>query len=159
LIASLYKHVSSACRSGVWLSSGYTLPLDTMSSIRSNKSSILTDIAAKFPLHRLRRTRKDSTASAISSSYIPYEVHRNTMAPAILRDPNVTNKLLEAILESPGGRRSLSRLARTCKAFSEPALNVLWRELDSLLPIIGLFPSKLMRKSRKPGLGLVRCLT
>lgn len=126
-----------------------------MSSIRSNKSSLLTDIAAKFPLRRLRRSRKDSNNSAISSSHIPYEVHRNTMVPAILTDHSATNKLLEAILESPNGRRSLSRLARTCKAFSEPALNVLWRELDSLVPIIGLFPAKLLRKSRKPGLGLV----
>lgn len=78
------------------------------------------------------------------------------MYPIILRDPDTTTKLLEAILESPNGRRSLSRLARTCRALSEPALNILWRELDSIVPIIGLFPSQLLKKSRKPGMGLVR---
>ena len=78
------------------------------------------------------------------------------MAPIILRDPEALQKLLESIYESPGGRRSLSRLARTCRAISEPALNILWRELDSIAPIIGLFPSQILKKNRKPGLGLVR---
>jgi hypothetical protein len=78
------------------------------------------------------------------------------MAPIILHDPEALQKLLEAIYESPGGRRTLSRLARTCSAISEPALNILWRELDSIAPIIGLFPSQILKKNRKPGLGLVR---
>ncbi|KIM47821.1 hypothetical protein M413DRAFT_15927 [Hebeloma cylindrosporum] len=78
------------------------------------------------------------------------------MYPIILRDPDTTTKLLEAIVESPNGRRSLSRLARTCRAFSEPALNILWRELDSIAPVIGLFPGQLLKKSRKPGMGLSR---
>ncbi|KAF9566130.1 hypothetical protein CPC08DRAFT_628791 [Agrocybe pediades] len=78
------------------------------------------------------------------------------MFPIILKDADATNKLLEAILESPNGRRSLSRLARTCRAFSGPALDVLWRDLDSIVPIIGLFPNNLLKKSRKPGLGLSR---
>ncbi|KAJ3825645.1 hypothetical protein F5880DRAFT_1477881 [Lentinula raphanica] len=75
-------------------------------------------------------------------------------SPVILREPEVTQKLLEAILDTPGGKRTVSRLARTCRAISEPALNVLWRELDSLVPIIGLFPSTILKKVRKPGLGL-----
>ncbi|KAK0198938.1 hypothetical protein F5146DRAFT_919984 [Armillaria mellea] len=78
------------------------------------------------------------------------------MAPIILRDPEVTKKLLEAILDTPGGRRSVSRLARTCKAMCEPALNILWRDLDSLIPILGLFPSTLLKKTRRPGLGLAK---
>ncbi|KAI0720026.1 hypothetical protein C8T65DRAFT_706038 [Cerioporus squamosus] len=78
------------------------------------------------------------------------------MFPAILRDADTTQKLLEAILETPGGRRSVSRLARTCKAFKEPALNVLWRDLDSLTPLLGLFPSTLLRRARRPGLGLTK---
>lgn len=77
------------------------------------------------------------------------------MFPLILRDPDATTKLLEAVLESPNGKRSLSRLARTCRALCEPALNILWRDLDSLVPIIGLFPGQLLKKARKPGLGLV----
>ncbi|KAF9527762.1 hypothetical protein CPB83DRAFT_855589 [Crepidotus variabilis] len=73
--------------------------------------------------------------------------------PAIVRDAVALSKLIEAIGETPGGKRSLSRLARTCKAFTEPALDVLWRELDSIVPIVGLFPGHLLKKTRRPGLG------
>jgi len=76
------------------------------------------------------------------------------MLPIILRDPDAAQKLLDTIIDSPAGRRSISRLARTCKAMCEPALNVLWREMDSLLPLIGLFPSNLLKRARRPGLGL-----
>jgi hypothetical protein len=110
-----------------------------------------------------RSSSKDSLKSTKSvksnkkrpSSYHPYSVYEQTMFPLILRDPEATNKLLEAVLESPNGKRSLSRLARTCRALSEPALNILWRDLDSLVPIIGLFPGQLLKKAKKPGLGLV----
>lgn len=78
------------------------------------------------------------------------------MAHPILRNAAVTEYLLETILAQPGGRRMVSRLARTCKALSEPAFDTLWRELDSLVPIIGLFPNSLLKKTRRPGLGLVR---
>jgi hypothetical protein len=111
----------------------------------------------------LRSSSKDSLKLTKSvkpdkkrpSSYHPYSVYEQTMFPLILRDSEATNKLLEAILESPNGKRSLSRLARTCRALSEPALNILWRDLDSLIPIIGLFPGQLLKKAKKPGLGLV----
>ncbi|KAJ7492375.1 hypothetical protein FB451DRAFT_1021280 [Mycena latifolia] len=80
------------------------------------------------------------------------------MAPppaiAILDSAEATQKILEAILDSPNGKRTLSRLARTCRAWLDPALNVLWRDLDSLVPILGLFPPHLLKKARKPGLGL-----
>ncbi|OAX44434.1 hypothetical protein K503DRAFT_678944 [Rhizopogon vinicolor AM-OR11-026] len=78
------------------------------------------------------------------------------MFPSILRDPDAAKKLFETIIDSPNGRRSMSRLARTCRAMCEPALNVLWRELDSLLPLISLFPNNLMKRSRRPGLGLAK---
>ncbi|KAJ6504370.1 hypothetical protein DFH09DRAFT_943958 [Mycena vulgaris] len=80
------------------------------------------------------------------------------MAPppaiAILDSSEATQKILEAILDSPNGRRALSRLARTCRAWLDPALSVLWRELDSLVPVLGLFPTHLLKKARRPGLGL-----
>ena len=108
----------------------------------------------------LRSSSKDSSKSVKPdrrrpSSYLPYSVYEQTMFPLILRDPEATNKLLEAVLEAPNGKRSLSRLARTCRALSEPALNILWRDLDSFVPIIGLFPGQLLKKAKKPGLGLV----
>lgn len=113
-------------------------------------------------LRILRSSSKDSLKSAksskkwSSSSYQPYAVYEQTMAPIILRDPEATVKLLETIIDSPGGRRSLSRLARTCRAFADPVLDVLWRDLDSIVPIVGLFPGHLLKKARKPSMGLVR---
>lgn len=78
------------------------------------------------------------------------------MLATILRDPDAAKKLLDTIAESPSGRRSISRLARTCKAICEPALDVLWKELDSLLPLVGLFPNHLLKRTRRPGLGLAK---
>ncbi|KAJ2919263.1 hypothetical protein MD484_g1180, partial [Candolleomyces efflorescens] len=78
------------------------------------------------------------------------------MITNILQDAETTKKLLEAILESSNGKRSLSRLARVCRALCEPALDVLWRELDSIVPILGLFPPSVLKKARRPGLGFAR---
>ena len=103
----------------------------------------------------LESTKSVKSDKKRSPSYHPYSVYEQTMFPLILRDPEATNKLLEAVLESPNGKRSLSRLARTCRALSGPALNILWRDLDSLVPIIGLFPGQLLKKAKKPGMGLV----
>jgi len=103
----------------------------------------------------LKSTKSAKSDKKRPSSYHPYSIYEQTMFPLILRDPDATTKLLEAVLESPNGKRSLSRLARTCRALCEPALNILWRDLDSLVPIIGLFPGQLLKKARKPGLGLV----
>ena len=38
-------------------------------------------------------------------------------------------------------RRTLLRLALTCKAFIEPALDRLWRSLDSLFPLLKILPA------------------
>ncbi|KAG5647556.1 hypothetical protein DXG03_008909 [Asterophora parasitica] len=78
------------------------------------------------------------------------------MQPIILRDPDASNKLFETIIDAPNGKRMLSRVARTCKALCEPALNVLWKDLDSLIPILWQFPGHLLKKARKPGMGFVK---
>lgn len=105
------------------------------------------------------RSRKSTTSlnstNLRDSYYAPYAVHQQHMAPMILRDADATKKLLECILESQGGRKSLARLARTCKAFKEPALDMLWRDLDSFVPLLTLFPATLMKRARRPALGLV----
>ncbi|KAK7059158.1 proteasome regulatory particle subunit [Paramarasmius palmivorus] len=104
---------------------------------------------------RKKKGKKGKGAKALATpAYESYSVYeQKIISPAILRDPETTKKLLDVILDSPNGRRSVSRLARTCKAFSTPALDVLWRELDSLAPIVALFPSHLLKKARKPVLG------
>ena len=78
--------------------------------------------------------------------------------PTILRDLDVARKLFEAILDTPNGKRSLSRLARTCRAMCEPALDALWKDLDSIVPILGLFPNHVLKKGKRPGLGFVCAL-
>ena len=70
--------------------------------------------------------------------------------PTILRDLDVARKLFEAILDTPNGKRSLSRLARTCRAMCEPALDALWKDLDSIVPILGLFPNHVLKKGKRP---------
>ncbi|KAH9486579.1 26S proteasome non-ATPase regulatory subunit 12 [Psilocybe cubensis] len=118
------------------------------SSIRDGLSIFRT--SSKESIKSIKSTGKNF------SSYYPYTVYEQTMSPLILRDPEAMKKLFEVILDSPNGKRSLSRLARTCKSFSGPALDVLWKELDSIVPIIGLFPGHLLKKTKKPGLGLAK---
>ena len=113
------------------------------------------------PVHRPSHTRRRSPSifkkSAASGSYYhPYTVYETTMSPSVLRDVEATRKLLEIIQDTPNGSRTVARLARTCKGFSEPAVDVLWSELDSFLPLIGLFPGYIMKRARRPNLGLVR---
>ncbi|PCH33905.1 hypothetical protein WOLCODRAFT_61126 [Wolfiporia cocos MD-104 SS10] len=137
--------------------------MSTPPSSLSRHSSFAERISSALPPIRLRSRKSNLSSSSAenqntnrTSSYRPYSVYQQTMYPAILRDPDATNKLLEAILETSGGRRSISRLARTCKAFMEPALNILWRDLDSFSPLIALFPNTLLKRTRRPGLGLAQ---
>ncbi|KAF8123233.1 hypothetical protein EV363DRAFT_1356647 [Boletus edulis] len=44
------------------------------------------------------------------------------------------------------GTRTLASLARTCRAFSSPALDLLWMRLDSLDPLIKLLPTRIWAK-------------
>jgi hypothetical protein len=41
---------------------------------------------------------------------------------------------------APTSKTTVARCARTCKAWKEPALRVIWESLDSLLPLMKLFP-------------------
>ncbi|RDB14801.1 hypothetical protein Hypma_016475 [Hypsizygus marmoreus] len=53
---------------------------------------------------------------------------------------------------------ALARLARTCQAVHEPALNYLWRELRSLMPLVKCMPADLLKvtQGRFPRVELVR---
>ncbi len=76
-------------------------------------------------------------------------------APGLIRNPEVTAKIMESILDGPNGKRTLSRLTRVSKALVEPGLGLLWKELDNLVPLISLFPNHLFKRAKRPGLGLV----
>lgn len=63
------------------------------------------------------------------------------------------SEVLEMILdELTNDKRSMSRLAFTCKAISEPALDRLWALNDSLEPFISLLPKELTLDVRLEGL-------
>lgn len=53
-----------------------------------------------------------------------------------------TLHILEIIVDvfSLLDKKSLSVLARTCRSFHEPALDLLWREQESLLPLLKCLP-------------------
>lgn len=73
----------------------------------------------------------------------------------LLQDPDLLKFVLDYVLETPGGRRSVARIARTCRSLLDPALNSLWRELDSLVPLLALMPGYLFKRPKRPGLGFV----
>jgi hypothetical protein len=39
-----------------------------------------------------------------------------------------------------GKKPTLEALARTCKAFHEPAMDLLWADLDGITPLLGCVP-------------------
>ena len=47
----------------------------------------------------------------------------------------------EDVLERAELRRTLACAARVCQVFREPALNVLWCALDSIVPLLRIIPS------------------
>ena len=59
---------------------------------------------------------------------------------------------------APNSRGSLARCARTCKAWHGPSTRILWHTIDSLLPLMQLFPKDAFSNSsrRDPGLWVRR---
>ncbi|KAI0706151.1 hypothetical protein BC835DRAFT_9218 [Cytidiella melzeri] len=126
---------------------------------RGSLKDYLSSLSMRPKLPSIRSRKSTTSLNSIANSrdnYAPYAVHQQNMAPAILRDADATTRLLECILESQGGKRALARLARTCKALKEPALDKLWKDLDSFVPLVSLFPSSLMRRAKRPAFGLAR---
>ncbi|KAH7906104.1 hypothetical protein BJ138DRAFT_671320 [Hygrophoropsis aurantiaca] len=66
-------------------------------------------------------------------------MHKSSLTPEIMRI--ICSEVLEP--SDPNSRRLFSRLARTCRAFKDPALNALWSYLPSLKPLIQCLPSDL----------------
>ena len=127
--------------------------LNRRGSLKDYLSSL--SMRSKLPSIRSRKSVTSLNSISDDDNYAPYAAHQQNMVPIILRDAEVTKRLLECILESPGGRKVLARLARTCKAFKEPALDMLWRDLDSFVPLASAFPNALMKRAKKPAMGFV----
>jgi hypothetical protein len=46
-------------------------------------------------------------------------------------------------------RATMAALARTCRAFKEPALDVLWEDIEELRPLLLCLPEGLIRREGK----------
>lgn len=70
----------------------------------------------------------------------------HSMAPhPALTTPDIIRELLEQLcrvtaLYPRTRRRNLFSTAQVCKAFATPSLNLLWGEMDSLMPLLRLIP-------------------
>lgn len=58
----------------------------------------------------------------------------------LLRDPKLLSNIFDA-MEFGSTKKHLLWAALTCTMFRDPALNTLWRSLDSLLPLLKVLPS------------------
>jgi hypothetical protein len=132
--------------------------LRTTSTISITSSNSVSASTSLLPVHSQRSFRQRRISSHVSNT-VNYQYQPQRMFPSILRDADATRKLLDIIIAEPSGRRTVARIARTCKALQEPALAALWRDLDSFLPLVALFPAALMKRPRRPGQGLVRSVS
>ena len=56
--------------------------------------------------------------------------------------------LMEDVLPSRAhGSRDIARLARTCKSFMEPALDILWRTQGAVSPLVMCLPFDLWKRT------------
>ena len=68
-------------------------------------------------------------------------------SPEALKNQDILGLIFQHFDHQPGlptvaqNRKNLLSAAKTCKAFLEPALDLLWRVLPSLLPLLLLLPS------------------
>ena len=62
-------------------------------------------------------------------------------------DPYQLNKQLRQGAESTKPRSTLVKLAHTCKAFSDPALRVLWRHLGGISHLLRVLPQYMPARS------------
>ena len=63
---------------------------------------------------------------------------------AVFRNLDIMDTILDAMLVKyipyPSERKHLLQAALTAKNFFDPAMNILWRSLDSILPVLKLIP-------------------
>ena len=71
-------------------------------------------------------------------------------ASILFTSPGALSAVVDAL-----PRQSAVRFARTSHGFLEPGLGAVWRELDSLVPLVALFPAHVFKKAKRPGAGLV----
>ena len=79
-----------------------------------------------------------ATSKALACHEILEEI-LGKLAPGRL--PMHDQQLPEDFVKRRLSQRTLARAALVCRAFEEPALNVLWRVLDDILHLIRILPA------------------
>ncbi|KDQ62058.1 hypothetical protein JAAARDRAFT_29959 [Jaapia argillacea MUCL 33604] len=65
-----------------------------------------------------------------------------------LQVPEILSLIFLQVEQEPGGKKTLAALARTCHAFHDPALDVLWYEQQDFSTLLKCMPSDLWNESR-----------
>ena len=99
-------------------------------------SEVLQDITCCPNCHAAKSPYPISgpiTTKNINSSGDPTSVHKALEIPEILR-------LVYDCLAQEGKKRTLTCMAQACRAFTESALNVIWRNLVGVIPLLSVLP-------------------
>ncbi|KAG8214928.1 hypothetical protein J3R82DRAFT_10115 [Butyriboletus roseoflavus] len=95
--------------------------------------------------HFLRRSRHTTPpASSMHRCFLISEIF--CLILEFIRQSDESPEEGECWEDCTIGKRTLASVARTCRAFSAPALDLLWMRLDSLDPLIKVLPSRLWAK-------------
>jgi len=68
-------------------------------------------------------------------------------------------KIFQMVDLGPSRNKTLLALALTCESFTEPALDLLWRELDGLDPLIRCLPPTLWKLERREARGVLELVS
>jgi len=88
----------------------------------------------------------DMEPDAVASSPKTVNQQSLTRANPVLQNPYLLQSIFEQFYDQnegrvDGSRRFLLYASLTCRAFFEPAMDVMWRELNSIMPILRIIPS------------------
>jgi hypothetical protein len=80
---------------------------------------------------------------------VDLETHPQSPSSLVLGSLDLVETILEHFVPSPDfatcpdsqTRRSLLEASLISKCFAQPALNILWRHMNSLLPLVQLIPA------------------
>jgi len=110
-----------------------------------------------------RRVPKGTRSPSIlvSKRNAKLSMHRALLMPEIVRliftfvrgfdeAPTNENFLSQPMAQTTPGKSTLASLARTCRAWHDPAIDELWMHLDTLDPLIKLLPCRMWAKKHIP---------
>lgn len=85
-----------------------------------------------------------STFKSLTIDHHAAHAAAQTRIHPCLRVPELVDLIFRSFeeLDLPPSLAALASLARTCRLFSEPALDVLWSRLPSIAPLLKLFPEE-----------------